>query len=292
MKLKNLLIVAVLSAVAFTSCKDNTREVDDDINIEADREAEMRANQERLDRENNVTARIGENDNLSTFSENMNRNQISQNFGRGQAATTGQGQTGTTSGQDQNQRDAIGQQEQGRTTGQTGTTGQGQVSGQGQMGQMSYTIFAPSNDAYNNLTEAQRTEMMDTANMDRNTASINYLMVQERLTEDQLRQQIKNSNGSYTITTMQGEDITASLEGDEIVLRDGAGNQARITETDSEASDGIVYTIDSVLMPQDPSQNAAANRAGNDTGTNNTGTNTSGTNNTGTGTTNTGTNNQ
>jgi hypothetical protein len=30
MKLRNLLIIAAISAVTFTSCKDNTRDVDDD----------------------------------------------------------------------------------------------------------------------------------------------------------------------------------------------------------------------------------------------------------------------
>jgi uncharacterized surface protein with fasciclin (FAS1) repeats len=49
------------------------------------------------------------------------------------------------------------------------------------MGRTNYTIFAPSNEAYESLTEAQRTEMNDTQNRDRNVASINYLMVEERL---------------------------------------------------------------------------------------------------------------
>jgi hypothetical protein len=46
MKLRNLLIIAAISAVTFTSCKDNTRDVDDDqIELDrraADRDAEMR----------------------------------------------------------------------------------------------------------------------------------------------------------------------------------------------------------------------------------------------------------
>jgi hypothetical protein len=31
---------------------------------------------------------------------------------------------------------------------------------------------------------------------------------------------------------MQGENITATMDGDEIVLRDASGNEARVTETD------------------------------------------------------------
>lgn len=264
MKLKNLMIIAVISAVSFTSCRDNARDVDDDqIELDrraADREAEMRADEARLERErNNVSARISENQNLSTFSENMTRNQVTTAM---RAGATGTAAIGTTT------------QSQTGTQTQTGTTGDRSTSGtttgdratgetQSMQGQTNYTIFAPSNEAYENLTDAQRQEMMDTQNRDRNVASINYLMVEERLTEEQLRQQIQNSNGTFQIKTMQGENITATMEGDEIVLRDASGNQAKITESDTEASDGVVHVIDGVLRPKDPSRNEAATRTGN-----------------------------
>lgn len=279
MKLRNLLIIAAISAVTFTSCKDNTRDVDDDqIELDrraADRDAEMRANEARMERErNNVSNRIAENRNLSTFSENMNRNQISTSM---RAGTTGTAATGTTTQSQtgtQAQTGTTGDRTAGTTgdrtatqTGTTGTTGQTQD----MSGRTNYTIFAPSNEAYEGLTEAQRTEMNDTRNRDRNVASINYLMVEERLTEEQLRQQIQNSNGTYQIRTMQGENITATMDGDEIVLRDASGNEARITETDSEAADGVVHVIDGVLWPKDPSRNEAATRM-NNTNTGNTNT--------------------
>lgn len=293
MKLRNLLIIAVISAVTFTSCRDNNREVDDDqIELDrraADRDAEMRANEDRMERESNdVSARISENRNLSTFSENMNRNQVTTSMRAGATGTSATGtttqsqtgtqtetgnqtQTGTTTGNQTQTGTTTGDQTQTGTT--TGTTGDRATGNTGQaqsmQGQSNYTIFAPSNDAYEGLSDAQRQEMTDTQNRDRNVASINYLMVEERLTEEQLRQQIQNSNGTYNIRTMQGENITATMDGDNIVLRDASGNQARITETDSEASDGVVHVIDGVLRPKDPSQNEAANRTNNtNTGTN------------------------
>jgi len=305
MKLKKLLIVAILSGFAFTACKNDrgVDDVDDDIvemdRIEREREAEM-ANQRRLDAENSVTARIGRNQNLSTFNEEMNRTQVAQSFNRNRTSATGTtGQTGSTTGQTgTNNQTGTTTGQTGTTTGQTGTTtgqtgtttGQtgtttGQTGMTGQTGQ-GYTIFAPSNDAYAGLTDAQRKEMSDSQNRDRNTASLNYLMVEQRLTEDQLRQEIQNANGTYNIRNMQGENITDTLEGNQVVLRDASGNQARIIESDTEASDGIVYVIDKVLRPKDPSQNAAATR----TGTNNTNTNTNTNNNRDNTNTNTGTN--
>lgn len=238
MKLRNVLIVAVLSGIAFTSCRDNQRgTIDDDVRIERDRTTTSTDARTTpgMTNDNNVSARLQRNRNLSTFNEGLTRNQIDMQ--RGTATTT---TTGTQAG--------------------TQTTGQ------------EYTIFAPSNDAYNNLTETQRNQFMDAQNRDRNTASMNYLMVDQRLTRDQLRQHIESGNGTHTIRTMQGENITATMDGNTIVLRDGAGNQARITESDNEGSDGVIHVIDRVLMPQDPNRNEAGARTG--TGTNRTGTGT------------------
>lgn len=305
MKLKNLLIVGVLSVFAFTSCKNDASEGEnEDLElIDSERESNLRANEERLERErNSVTARIQENQELSMFSENMNRNQVTTSMRQEQStSTTGQQPTSTASqaqNTTQNQSTGQGQTATGTegqtatgTQGQTATGTQGQTAGtqsgnQAQMqGMATYTIFAPSNTAYEKLPEAERNQMNSNTEENRNinVASINYLMVEERLTEDNLRQQIQNSNGSYAINTMQGEQITATLEGDQIVLRDASGNQARITQTDSTASDGVVHVIDGVLKPKDPSQNAAASRMNRNSNTGTSGSGTTG--GTGTGTT-------
>lgn len=294
MKLRNLLIMGVLAVFTFTSCKNDASEGEnDDLELkDSERESNLRANEQRLeDERNSVTARIQENQELSTFSENMNRNRVTASLRQNQTSTTtGQGQTTqsqtSTSGQAQNTN-----QDQTSREGQTATGTQGQATGnqsgnQSQIqGMATYTIFAPTNSAYEGLPEAERNQMNSNTeeNRTRNVASINYLMVEQRLTEDDLRQQIKSSNGSYAITTMQGEKITATLEGDQIILKDASGNQAKITQTDSTASDGVVHVIDGVLRPKDPTKNAAASRMNTNSNTGTSGSGTSG--GTGTGTT-------
>lgn len=278
MKLNKLLIIAVLSGFAFTSCKDNDRGVDDENRVEmerteADRAAELRANQQRVYDENRVTARLQRNQNLSTFNEGMTRNQISQDLDRrttGQTGTT-MDQTGTTTGQT------------GTITGQTGTTTNqsttaGQTDTQGMTAQ-TYTIFAPTNDAFASLSEKERNEWNSTQNRDKNTAAINYHMVDQKLTADQLRQQIQGANGTYTIKTMQGENLTATLDGNNIVLKDAAGNQARVIESDTEGSNGVIHVIDKVLKPKDFTRNDARTGTNTNTGTNATGTTNNRTNN-------------
>lgn len=240
MKLRRFLIIAVLGAFTFTSCQDDRRQQEDREalereEMETEREADMRANEDRMD-ENTIAARIQDNDDLNTFSENMDRYQIAENlpgdedpFREGQEATRDQ------------------------TTDRDQTMDEDQA-----IDQEGYTVFAPSDDAYEALPEDQRNELEDTENGERNAAYLSYLIIEEELTENELRQEIQNANGTYNIRTMQGEEITATLEGDDIVLRDAAGNQARITESDEDARDGVVHVIDRVLMPQDPNRNEAA----------------------------------
>jgi len=87
-------------------------------------------------------------------------------------------------------------------------------------------------------------------------------VVEEELTSEDLKEEIENANGNYSLTTMQGENITASLQGENIVLKDAAGNSATIIQPDNDASNGVVHIIDKMLKPMDASKNAAGTSTG------------------------------
>ena len=48
---------------------------------------------------------------------------------------------------------------------------------------------------------------------------------------------------------MSGETLTATKDGGKVVLTDAAGGKATIVEGDQKRSNGVVHTIDAVLMP-------------------------------------------
>jgi uncharacterized surface protein with fasciclin (FAS1) repeats len=247
MKLSKIFLIAVFSGIAFISCK-NERGIDDD-SIEMDRAATgEEVDLDEFEDDYEVSTRIRENRNLSTFSEYMDRNQVTDGW-------TESNRQGTTTGTMSNRTSTTGQNQ--TASGQNQTTDQS-TGGVDMM--VAYTIFAPANKAYESLPEDQRNEMMNTQNREKNVASINYLIVEQKLTQALLRQQIKDANGSFTIKTLQGENITASLDGNTIILKDAAGNQAKIIETDEGASDGVVHVIDKVLLPGDLSKNEFLNR--------------------------------
>lgn len=119
------------------------------------------------------------------------------------------------------------------------------------MGEGPYTVFAPEDAAYDELSDQDRNQ----ANADP-VSSLEYLVIEDELTEAELRSEVERTNGEYTLTTLQGNDITVALEGEEIILKDAMGNQATIVETYDDAFNGIVHVIDGVLRPmQDGQQN-------------------------------------
>ena len=122
-----------------------------------------------------------------------------------------------------------------------------------------YTIFAPSNVAYQSLSAEGREMYSDPMNRDENNARLYYLVVDDEITAADLRSEVQANNGTYTLTTMQGEDLIVTLEADAVVLTDPSGKKAKIIETDIDASNGVVHVIDAVLLPSDVTTNAAGN---------------------------------
>jgi len=49
---------------------------------------------------------------------------------------------------------------------------------------------------------------------------------------------------------VQGGILTASLDGESVVLTDEKGNTSKVVLTDVAASNGVIHAIDSVVMPK------------------------------------------
>lgn len=107
-----------------------------------------------------------------------------------------------------------------------------------------HTVFAPTNGAYSSIYQTQGRDMLDV-----NTEEVIYYhFVPGEYTIEQLRQEIERGNGSYQLTTLHGAELTATLEGENVILEGNSGGRARITET-INARNGIVHIIDAVLLP-------------------------------------------
>ena len=51
------------------------------------------------------------------------------------------------------------------------------------------------------------------------------------------------------VETANGAPFTISVDDGVVTIVDAAGNEAAVTATDIEASNGVIHVIDSVLLP-------------------------------------------
>lgn len=111
-----------------------------------------------------------------------------------------------------------------------------------------YTVFAPTNEAFGKVPKANLDTLMKPENKEKLAAVLKYHVVEGKVASGDLVAMIKENNGSYVITTLEGAEITASLEGENVILTDGNGKKAKVTTADVEASNGIIHIIDGVVM--------------------------------------------
>lgn len=111
-----------------------------------------------------------------------------------------------------------------------------------------YTVFAPSNQAFEKLTQKQRDELMKPENKQMLTDVLTYHVVKGAITSDKFAEAIKGAKGSYKFKTVKGDELIASMSGDQFVIKDATGKKAQVILGNVEASNGRIYIIDTVLM--------------------------------------------
>lgn len=113
-----------------------------------------------------------------------------------------------------------------------------------------FTVFAPNNAAFEKIDEATLTEL--TTNDTETLGNIlQYHVVSGNIDSATLTQAITDAGeAGYTIDTVGGGTLTATVVDGNVVLTDAAGGTSTVTATDVEASNGVIHVIDTVLMPQ------------------------------------------
>jgi uncharacterized surface protein with fasciclin (FAS1) repeats len=83
------------------------------------------------------------------------------------------------------------------------------------------------------------------------TGILTYHVVPARLTYNDLRNTIRKSGGRAMLKTVAGGTLTAEMNGPvNIVLKDATGAAANISVYDVIQSNGVIHSIDRVLMPK------------------------------------------
>ncbi len=112
-----------------------------------------------------------------------------------------------------------------------------------------FTVFAPTNDAFAKLPAGTVDTLLKPENKDQLTKILTYHVVAGRISASDLMKQIKAGGGKAELKTVNGEMLTASMQGKHIVLTDAKGGTAMVTQANVFQSNGVVHIIDAVLMP-------------------------------------------
>ncbi len=112
-----------------------------------------------------------------------------------------------------------------------------------------FTVFAPTNEAFAKLPAGTVDTLVKPENKKKLTGILTYHVVAGKVTAEQLMKDIKAGNGKATLKTVNGENLTAMMEGSSVELKDAKGGTAKVAIADVMQSNGVIHVIDSVLMP-------------------------------------------
>lgn len=112
-----------------------------------------------------------------------------------------------------------------------------------------FTVFAPTNAAFNNLPAGTVDTLLRPENKGTLTAVLTYHVVAGRMTAADLMSAIQAGGGQASLVTVQGGTLTARVVGDGIVLTDAKGGRSNVTQADVIQSNGVIHVTDTVSLP-------------------------------------------
>ncbi|MBS0123170.1 fasciclin domain-containing protein [Aestuariicoccus sp. KMU-90] len=112
-----------------------------------------------------------------------------------------------------------------------------------------FTVFAPTDAAFGRISESSLNALM----MDQNKAQLATILachvVAANAMSDVIAGMIADSGGTHSVQTVGGCTLQASMKGNDLVLTDENGREARVTIADVRQSNGVIHVIDRVLLP-------------------------------------------
>ncbi|MBH8571394.1 fasciclin domain-containing protein [Microvirga sp. STS02] len=113
-----------------------------------------------------------------------------------------------------------------------------------------FTVFAPTNEAFNKLPAGTVETLVKPENKATLTKILTYHVVAGRMTSADLMKAIKAGGGKATLKTVSGGTLTAMMKGPKTIeLKDEKGGVSTVTIADVLQSNGVIHVVNTVLMP-------------------------------------------
>ena len=112
-----------------------------------------------------------------------------------------------------------------------------------------FTVFAPTNAAFDKLPEGTVGTLVKPENKATLTKILTYHVVAGKYDSKKIMKAIKKGNGTATFTTVSGGTLKAMMNGNSLVLMDEKGGTSMVTIADVKQSNGVIHVVDTVVMP-------------------------------------------
>lgn len=114
-----------------------------------------------------------------------------------------------------------------------------------------FTVFAPTNDAFNLLPAGTVDNLLKPENKAALQGVLKYHVVPGKWEAKDLAKMIKENNGKATITTLAGGKLWASMDDKGGVwIWDENGGKAMVTISNVYQKNGVIHVVDHVLLPK------------------------------------------
>ena len=114
-----------------------------------------------------------------------------------------------------------------------------------------FTVFAPVNSAFAQLPAGTVDTLLKPENKGKLAGVLTYHVLPGRVTFDDLKFWIKKGKGTAELKTVAGGKLWAMMNGaNNVILKDENGGWSNITIYDVMQSNGVIHSIDHVLLPK------------------------------------------
>lgn len=118
------------------------------------------------------------------------------------------------------------------------------------MGAGPFTVFAPTNAAFEKLPAGTVDTLVKPENKAKLTTILTYHVVPGTHTAAELKADAMKMGGKVNLKTVQGETLTVQEDKGKWVVIDASGKGAVIETADVMQANGVVHVVDAVLMPK------------------------------------------
>ena len=112
-----------------------------------------------------------------------------------------------------------------------------------------FTVFAPTNAAFDKLPAGTVETLVKPENKEMLTRILTYHVLAGRYDSKAIAKRIRAGHGKATFKTVSGDTLTANMNGDRLVLQDKKGNMSTVSIANVYQSNGVIHVVDTVLLP-------------------------------------------